>query len=579
MSSLSRVTSFVVLVGVIIPTSLDASQWPTDPATNLPVGTDANANRSPKVVSDGQGGVIIAWEYSGPPTIARDIYIQRVNSFGATLWGSNGVPVTSVVEFQMGVSLIPDGSGGAIVAWQDYRNGVDADVYVQRLNADGQVLWGVNGVPLCTAANDQIDVQLAPHQQGGAVAVWRDMRTDGMTSDLFTQRVSPSGVALWALDGVPLCTNAAAQERVGLASTGSGATVVVWDDGRNQGGTSQDIFAQRVTSSGTTSWPSNGISLCTATRWQLSAQVVATGGGVAIVVWEDDRTASNGRDVYAQEVDSLGIGMWDVNGVPVCTTPETQVRPQLIQDGADAAIICWPDGRNGSSIYASRLNSSGQSLWTINGVAVCEASGVSDWPKIVADGSGGATIAWEDTRNNPTLPDVYAQRLDSGGSPLWIANGVGVSTAVDSQHRLAPVPDGYGGLIVAWEDWRDGGMLAQRYEVYAQHVNADGSLGGPTAVAPVPAARGLQVLQTTPNPFSSHVEIRFDSPASGEIEFRVYSVAGKLVFRDKIRTLSGENRYLLRGQDSDGTRLPSGVYFLRLLSGRESAAAKLVITR
>lgn len=579
MSSPYRVFFLIILAAFVAPASLTAGQWPTDPATNLAVGIDPNAHRSPKAVTDGQGGVIIAWEFSGPPTIARDIYIQRVSSSGTPLWGTNGVPVASVVGLQIAASLVPDGNGGVIVAWQDYRNGSDADIYVQRIDADGNIIWNFNGIPLCTVASDQLEVKLAAHPEGGAVAVWRDLRVDGVTADVFAQRVSPSGLVLWTVDGIPVCTNATDQERVGLASTGNGATVLVWDDGRNQGGTNQDIFAQRVTANGTTSWTSDGIPVCSATRWQLSAQMVATGDGGAIVAWEDDRTATNGRDVYAQQIDSVGMAAWSFNGIPICTTPETQIRPQLVQDGVDGAIICWPDGRNGSSLYASRVSANGQLLWQPNGVAVCEAAGVSDWPKIVTVGNGEAIIAWEDTRNNLTLPDVYAQRLDSDGNPLWISNGVAVSTAVDSQSKLAPAADGYGGLIVTWEDWRDGGFLAQRYEVYAQHVNPDGSLGGPTAISPVPPSHGLRILTATPNPFNSTAAVIFHSESSGDVDVGIYSVTGRLIFRDETQASGGVNRYLLRGLDAEGNQLPSGVYFLRLQSSQGTAVFKLVIAR
>lgn len=82
-----------------------------------------------------------------------------------------------------------------------------------------------------------------------------------------------------------------------------------------------------------------------------------------------------------------------------------------------------------------------------------------------------------------------------------------------------------------------------------------------------------------PNPFSSNVEVRFDAETTGNIEIRVYSVTGHLVFSDTFRASNGENRYVLRGMDNRGNRLSSGVYFLRLQSGSAVAVSKLVIAR
>jgi len=39
--------------------------------------------------------------------------------------------------------------------WKDERNG-NIDIYAQRIDASDVPLWAVDGVPVCTAAGDQI---------------------------------------------------------------------------------------------------------------------------------------------------------------------------------------------------------------------------------------------------------------------------------------------------------------------------------------------------------------------------------------------------------------------------------------
>jgi hypothetical protein len=46
-----------------------------------------------------------------------------------------------------GLSLAPDGAGGAIVAWEDSRNG-NSDIFAQRISANGSVQWMPGGVPI-----------------------------------------------------------------------------------------------------------------------------------------------------------------------------------------------------------------------------------------------------------------------------------------------------------------------------------------------------------------------------------------------------------------------------------------------
>ena len=49
---------------------------------------------------------------------------------------------------------IPDGNGGAFIAWHDARNG-SYDVFVQRINGDGSIAWTANGVNVCNLAFGQ----------------------------------------------------------------------------------------------------------------------------------------------------------------------------------------------------------------------------------------------------------------------------------------------------------------------------------------------------------------------------------------------------------------------------------------
>src|SRR2546423_1142934 len=67
--------------------------WPNDPNNNLPVCIVAGDQDEPAIVSDGFGGVIIAWHDGRGSNY--DIYGQRVNAAGVPQWVANGVPLCS----------------------------------------------------------------------------------------------------------------------------------------------------------------------------------------------------------------------------------------------------------------------------------------------------------------------------------------------------------------------------------------------------------------------------------------------------------------------------------------------------
>ncbi len=120
--------------------------------------------------------------------ITADIYAQRVNSSGAVQWTTNGVPVCVVVFEQDTISMISDGLGGAILTWQDYRsNNGFADIYAQRINSSGAMLWTANGVNICNQAAAQRGPKLVSDGSGGAFITWFDNRAGNY--DIYTQRI------------------------------------------------------------------------------------------------------------------------------------------------------------------------------------------------------------------------------------------------------------------------------------------------------------------------------------------------------------------------------------------------------
>jgi hypothetical protein len=191
------------------------------------------------------------------------------------------------------------------------------------------------------------------------------------------------------------------------------------------------------------------------------------GAGGAIIAWIDGRAGGTYSSIYAQRLNSDGIAQWTANGVPVSTAAETYWPFRMAPDGAGGGIIAYlrHDGVNGD-VYAQRFDSSGNALWGANDVAICTASGGSDYIKLISNYAGGAIIAWVDDRWNQ---DIYAQRVDAAGSTLWTHDGIVVCTADHDQTFLSACGDGAGGAILAWSDRR-----CSNYAIYAQRVAESG---------------------------------------------------------------------------------------------------------
>ena len=575
-----------------------AGGWPSDPTVNVPICTAAGTQEHPQLVSDGAGGAIITW--MDLRSDDKDIYAQRVDANGIVLWKTDGVPICTAGNYQWFPQLVSDGADGAIITWGDERSDRYGDIYAQRVDANGAVLWTIDGVAICTAAGGRAPPQLVSDGAGGAIITWTDTRS---SSDyIYAQRVDASGNVLWITDGVPISDmhGSGTEHYPQLVSDGAGGAIITWHD-RRDGFNNPNIYAQRVDSIGTVLWPTDGVPICTAADYQTCSQLVSDGAGGAIITWEDERGGGFfNDDLYAQRVDASGNVLWPTDGVPICTAENAQGDPQLVSDGAGGAIITWYDCRcSGFDIYAQRVDSSGTVLWPTDGVPICAAEGSQGSVQLVSDGAGGAIITWDDCRSGDNS-DIYAQRVDASSVVLWATDGVPICAAEGGQGFPQLVSDGASGAIIAWGDGRSGYS-----DIYAQNVQEDGSLGGISgdgsalALAPEIISQRetrffrkngfltTKALQNYPNPFNPDTWIPYllavDAPVT--IYINIYNLKGQL-----IRTIAlGHQKagvYVTKdkaaywdGRDEAGEKVGSGVYFYTLKAGKFVATRKMLIVK
>ena len=170
-----------------------APQWTPDGIAVC----SASGNQSQCVAtSDGAGGATVAWVDPRSYSLTRqDVYAQRLNPSGAAMWATNGVVVCASAQIQFELSVTNDGNGGAVVTWADARddvNGYVYDIYAQRINAAGSSVWSSNGVAVCKAPDGQYEPRIVADGAGGVVVTWQDSRSHE-SSDVYALRLGLSG--------------------------------------------------------------------------------------------------------------------------------------------------------------------------------------------------------------------------------------------------------------------------------------------------------------------------------------------------------------------------------------------------
>ena len=313
----------------------------------------AGGQLTPVVVSDGLSGAIVAWKDTRGGGTNGDIYARRVGANGVPVWTADGVAVCTAVGDQDQPAVVGDGAGGVLVGWRD-RRGANADLYAQRVINTGTTSWTANGVVVCNAAGDQEPPSLVPDGTGGMILAWGDGR--GANLDVYTQRVNGAGTVQWTANGVSLCAATGTQQNARLCQDGSNGAVVVWEDRR---GANADVYAQRVSGAGAPLWTANGVVACNATGDQLTPCVAADPTGGAVIAWSDRRAPANGADIYVQRLTlAAGAVSWTANGTVTCDTTGDQLVPGVISDGQGGASVAWRDFRGGAvaDLYAQRLD-------------------------------------------------------------------------------------------------------------------------------------------------------------------------------------------------------------------------------
>ena len=409
-------------------------------------------------------------------------------------WNHAGLPLRQGNHLDWSQRAVAqDASGNTLVFWSDARNG-SREVYAQLISPNGTQLWAQGGISVTAQAPGRHEYSTAVAVNGGWIVAWIDYRYD-VNGDVFAQKFSDAGSRLWNPTGAlvdtftcytPDCGCGVDMTSLRAVDDGSGGAIIAWDDNRRDYG---DVFAQRVLSSGSVAW--NGpLRVTYVDGRQNGMSSAGDGSGNMLVAWEDQRDQAN-VNIYAAKITPSGQLPWGgENGMLVCGATYAQYSPDVCFEGSGGCCVVWTDQRGESDdLYMQRINSSGEVQWTVDGIPLCNATHNQGGVRVATSMNGttadGFVAVWEDTRVNGERAEVYAQKVNAQGVAQWTANGLFVCGNA-GQDSLGPTgqtrgdvrlaSDLAGGLVCAWEDWRNSNNDYQNCDLYAGRVLANGTL-------------------------------------------------------------------------------------------------------
>nr|MDO8086013.1 hypothetical protein [Candidatus Sigynarchaeum springense] len=408
------------------------------------------------MLPDGEGGAIIVWDDGRG--LDKDIYMQRVNVEGESLWTKNGSVLCEFTENQMRPAICSDGAGGIIAAWRDERNSINSGIYAQHVWKNGSIHWNNQGVTVVPVSHNHVLPRICPDGDGGAYIAWLHPMFGQFTIRL--QRVLKNGTLAWpGINGTAICTIVGPFGDPSILVDDNGDALISW-------GVSNMIFIQKVTSSGTPEWDIDGRLLCFMPEgYRFSPVSCLDGSNGAFIAWPDSRDGD--LDIYIQRVNQAGTILLSPNGSLIAGGANDQDYPKLVSDGGTGAFLAWQDDKDGISrddVYIQRVNANGGRMWGPDGVQLCSFPGDKEDIDVAPDGAGGCGVVW--SAYYPDVePDIYAQWLDANGQKQWEANGKRICGSPGEQSYPVIVNNAPKSFFYVWEDYRN--SISSNSDVYA----------------------------------------------------------------------------------------------------------------
>lgn len=393
---------------------------------------------TPVGTSDGSGGVILVWGHGD-----RLLCAQRLDAQGNTAWRTK-VTLSKTAYWFADDTVVSDGHGGIIVAWVDWRNTEgftlnlgcgrpdrDIDVYAQRVSHDGELLWGKDGIPVAIGPIDQSVTQVFSDGSGGAVIKWHTYEAE--RRPIHAQRIDAEGNRVWQLDW---------DSRGYLAGDGSGGVLAyitgaierVVDPQGEIEWHQADSAIEKVDPQGEIEWHTS----FPAIQSRGKPIFLYDGLGGAFVCWQGEA-----KNLYVRRIGEDGNWLWEEKREGISGGGNPGI---VASDGSGGVIVAravippirW-------ELRAHRLDAGGESVWR-RAVWIGPEHVASLLADVFSDGSGSAIFVWQYGKS--MRGTVMAQKVSPDGESLWGESGVEICAESRRRGEVRIIDDGLGGIIV-----------------------------------------------------------------------------------------------------------------------------------
>ncbi len=370
-------------------------------------------------------------------------------------------------------------SGFTLITWSDARNG-DQDIFAQLLDPGGSPQWQPGGVCIASSDGPQQDPYVIDDLKGAWIIAWKDYRSDydptqRNAGELCVQKIDAQGNPMWNVNGVRVCPGYTSTEYpvYELLPDGDGGCTISFTNEYDE------IIVQRIDMDGELLWDESGIVVAeNVLVWRMDVASDQEGGLFLCWIY-----GSGNSEVYAQHISFEGEGLWCEagEGIPVSDIVLNPPIMAICRDGAGGAFIAWENQLEGWIICGQHVDQDGELVWDESGVQLMEDQGSQQRPKLIEGNPGEAILVWDRCSNSFEVFITLQKFTSDSLGPVFLWGdasnrfaGLPVSLPgeISLNHHIAS--DHSGGAVVSWQKYD----LISDYDnrVRFQHVNASGQL-------------------------------------------------------------------------------------------------------
>ncbi len=564
----SNLFKYLLCISAVLLLQLGVyAQWSPDSTLNLGVAVETGDQQLPKITATPDGGCYISWfdNRSG----AYCMYLQRLNSLGEAQFAPNGMLVSSYPQMTWLVDydMTTDQNNNAVIVFSDMRNGTgnDLDVVAYKIASDGSFIWGTDGIVLSDSVNT--DFEPAPKvtatSEGNFVFAWEKSNTDYRIT---FQKLSSGGQKMWGPSGIVYSpTSGERLHAPDVAAADNDGAVAFWKYSTGPAWAPTTwLYAQKFDSSGTELWGAGGVlfyNLGQITAWTYPRIYSDAAGGAFITYYDSPPGNFN---VWVQHINSAGSLIFPLNGVQASTNSSDRLHmnPDLAYvPSTEELYVFWVESNGGQSqfgVYGQKISPAGNRLWSDSGREFAPLTGSQT--SFVCCGAAGTSV-YVGYFESPTTVNtaVKAFRIDSSGNMLWGGSRILSVSGLGSKDDLGLTVNSENRAFFAWADTRSGG-----YDIYAQNVNLDGSLGNPAA----PALTVTLIRNSPPTIPPINFDASIHNSGASAVNFDAWTVArlpngaiyGPIILRTGLTINPGQTIMRIVTQNVPGSA-PAGNYY------------------